>query len=342
MMAFLSHAYVGRWLEVAVRILAGVLLLSAVNTVITDMISVQYLLSRDGEIPRFFQGLNRFGVPWIGAVIATLVPCVVLVVSHDVEGLAALYAIGVVGAVAINITLVAKHPRLHGWPRKIIAGGLGLVLMAIWITLACTKHQALIFVAIVMGVGLTARFLTKKFAGTVSPTKLLREAISEQLTPEQLAMPKLMLATAGSARLAEEAMHYAKQRNCALVVSFIREISLSDRGPGEEPTALDNDLAAQAMFAEFLHAGHRHEVPVIPFYDAGRDPVELLAEAAAVNGVDEILIGSSRRGVLHQLIKGSFQRRLESLLPAEIRVHVLQISAEVGSPAEGAPVRAAS
>lgn len=332
MMAFLASAYVGPWMELTVRILGGVLLLSAVNTVITDMISVQYLLSRDGEIPRFFQGLNQFGVPWIGAIIATVVPCVVLIISHDLENLAALYAIGVVGAVAINIVLVSRHPRLHGWTRRIAAASIGLFLLAIWITLALSKHEALIFVAIVLTVGLTARYLTKLFAGKQSPTKLLREAVGEQMSAETFGMTKVMLATAGSARMAQAALEYARQRNAALVVAFVREISLSDKGPGLDPMGLDTDLAAQAMFAEFLHAGHNVGVPVIPFYDAGPEAVELLAEAAAVNAVEEILIGSSRRGKLHQLIKGSFQRKLEGMLPPEIRVTVLEQAEQTPSP----------
>src|SRR5688572_33197062 len=105
MLAFLARTYFGQWGEIAVRAIGGLLLLSACNTVITDMISVQYLMSRDGELPAFFQKLNRFGVPWVPALIATGVPIVVLLISHDLEHLAALYAIGVVGAVAINITL---------------------------------------------------------------------------------------------------------------------------------------------------------------------------------------------------------------------------------------------
>jgi hypothetical protein len=39
--------------------------------------------------------------------------------------------------------------------------------------------------------------------------------------------------------------------------------------------------------------------------------------------VDRVLIGSSRRSTLHHILKGSFQRRLESLLPTEIPVQVL-------------------
>ena len=43
---------------------------------------------------------NRFGVPWMPAYIAAAVPALVLIFSHDLESLAALYAIGVIGAVA--------------------------------------------------------------------------------------------------------------------------------------------------------------------------------------------------------------------------------------------------
>ena len=76
---------------------------------------------------------------------------------------------------------------------------------------------------------------------------------------------------------------------------------------------------------DFLEIGHREGVPIIPMYDTGPNGPELIAEAAALNGVQKVLIGSSRRGAIHQMIKGSFQRRLESLLPPEIPVEVISI-----------------
>ena len=100
-----------RWGEFAVRILGGILLLSAGNTAITDMISIQYLMARDGELPVPLVRLNRFGVPWLPAVLAAFIPIVVLVISHNLDQLASLYAIGVVGAVSINVSLCALHPR---------------------------------------------------------------------------------------------------------------------------------------------------------------------------------------------------------------------------------------
>ena len=44
-----------------------------------------------------------------------------------------------------------------------------------------------------------------------------------------------------------------------------------------------------------------------------------------MNGVRRVLIGSSRRGALHHIIKGSFQRKLEGLLPPDIPVTVLAL-----------------
>src|SRR5205814_9870335 len=62
MLAFLAghytHAFLHQWGELAVRIIGGVLLLSAANTALTDMISVQYLMARDGELPQFMVKLN--------------------------------------------------------------------------------------------------------------------------------------------------------------------------------------------------------------------------------------------------------------------------------------------
>jgi amino acid transporter len=324
MLAFLADFFVGGWGELAVRAIGGVLLLSACNTVITDIISVQYLMSRDGELPAVFQKLNRFGVPWVPAVIATIVPCLVLVISHDLEHLAALYAIGVVGAVSINVTLVSTHPRLRRPWRKAAALGLGLLLMAIWVTLALTKMHALAFVCVVLAVGLIARQATKWYASRKGERpSLLRQAIMEQLSPEALALPRVLVGTYGSEALAPAALRYAKERGAALVVCFIRQVSLSYKYDGERRLNIDTDAAAIKTFSRFLELGHEMDVPVVPVYDTGTNAEELLAESAAMNGVDRVLIGTSRQGAIYHWIKGHFQRRLEAILPADIRVEVL-------------------
>ena len=56
----------------------GLLLLSATNTVIVDMVAVQYTMGRDGELPRVSTRLNYSGVPSLPLFLACLAPGLVL------------------------------------------------------------------------------------------------------------------------------------------------------------------------------------------------------------------------------------------------------------------------
>ena len=324
MLAHMATHYIGPWGEWPVRILAGLLLLSAANTAIGALMGLLYVMSRDNELPRWLQVLNGFGAPWIAAGVATVVPAVVLMFVSDVSGLAHLYAIGIVGAVAINCVLCALHPRLRKYSRKIPMFLLGTLLAAIWVTIAIVKWEASVFVAIILFLGFSLRFATKYAAGKRPKPSLLRQAIIEQLPADVLAKPKVLLATAGSTNMAGPALESAKASDAALVVCFIRQVALNYKLESvERRMTLDTDIAAVELFADFLELGHREGVPIIPVYDTGTDAAEVIAEHAAMNGVQKVIIGTSRRGALHQLIKGSFQRKLEALLPPEITVQVL-------------------
>src|SRR5208282_5257416 len=90
----------------------GFLLLSAVNTAIVALIGICYLMSRDGELPPQFQRLNEFGVPKLGLVVATLIPALLVVAVKDMGGLADLYAVGVVGAIATNLGACSTDGKL--------------------------------------------------------------------------------------------------------------------------------------------------------------------------------------------------------------------------------------
>jgi amino acid transporter len=322
MAAYLTLHYVGKIAEFAVRIIGGVLLLSAGNTAITDMISIQYLMARDGELPTVLVKLNRFGVPWMAALMASCVPIVVLFISHDLDSLAALYAIGVVGAVAINITLCAVHPRLRKAYRRIPMAILAVVLLAIWVTVAYQKHAALVFVSIILVLGLSARQLNKWLAGRKGPKiSLLRQAIMEQLGGGALERPRVLLGTYGSDLLARSALEDCKRNGSTLVVCFIRSITLSYKW--NSALTMESDVSALRTFAKFLDVGHELGVPVLPIYDSGSDAAELMAEAAALSGCSKVLIGTSRHGTVYHLLKGSFQQKLEALLPPDIKVEVI-------------------
>jgi amino acid transporter/nucleotide-binding universal stress UspA family protein len=334
MMAYQAGFYVGKWGEFLVRGVGGLLLLSAANTAVNGLMSITYVMSRDGELPGVFQKLNGFGAPWIGAVIATVAPVLVLFFAHDINTLASLYAIGVVGAVAINCALCAFHPRLRKMWRKTLMGWLAVILIAIWITLAFTKLHAVVFVCVVLLIGLSLRAITRYAQKRRPKPSLLRQAIVEQLPIDALMRPKLLIATAGSAQLADTALDLARQRNATMVVCFVRDVALAIGS--EARLTLESDPAAQSLFAEWLEAGHRYGVPILPMYDTGGNSAEMIAEAAAISGAERVLIGTSRRGSLHQLIKGSFQQKLEDLLPPEIPVEVISPG---GNAAQAAPAQ---
>lgn len=324
MLAFMARQYIGPIGEWLVRILGGLLLLSATNTAIGALSGTIYVMSRDGELPQSLQRLNGFGAPWLATFIATAVPASVLLFVHDLTTLASMYAIGVVGAVAINCSLTTFHPRLRRFRRKLAMALLAVLLIAIWLTLAFTKWHATAFVAIVLTVGLSLRGITKLARARRPRPSLLRQAVAEQLSEAALEKPRLLLATAGSANLAATALNEAKAREATLVVAFIREVALNYKVEAENRMSLDTDTAAQAMFADFLELGHDMGVAIIPAYDTSQNAPEQIAELAAVHGVQAVLIGSSRRGAIHQFIKGSFQRDLEAFLPPEIPVKVLR------------------
>ena len=103
MLRYMGEVFIGPHFARLVGWVFGALLISAVNTAITGMVALLYVMARDGELPDTFLLLNRFGVPWVALITATVLPVVVLNIDDKVQGLAALYAIGVVGAIAINL-----------------------------------------------------------------------------------------------------------------------------------------------------------------------------------------------------------------------------------------------
>ena len=86
-----------------IGLVVGLLLLSAVNTAMGAMIGLSYMLARDGEMPKSFTRLNFHGVPWAPLFIAIALPFILTLFSGDLDSLADMYAIGVVGAIAVNL-----------------------------------------------------------------------------------------------------------------------------------------------------------------------------------------------------------------------------------------------
>jgi nucleotide-binding universal stress UspA family protein len=168
MLGYLAQVFVGQPFGLTAGHVAGIivsfvfggLLLSAVNTAIVDLIAISFLMSRDGELPSNFQKLNRFGVPNLSIIIATVIPAILLLVVSDVSGLADLYAVGVVGAIATNLgaSSTDKKLGLARWERGLMFCTF-LIMLAIELSLFIDKPGARFFAGSVLVIGLFFRGL---------------------------------------------------------------------------------------------------------------------------------------------------------------------------------------
>jgi amino acid transporter/nucleotide-binding universal stress UspA family protein len=156
--------YVSPWFGWICGFVFGALLLSAVNTAVADMISIQYVMSRDTELPHVITKLNKFGVPWLALIAAVGLPVVILTIFQDVATLSNLYAVGVVGAIAINLGSCSynKEMPIKKWERTCLAV-LAVIMICIEATLVWDKPDARYFAGFVLFSGLAARFFTKTY-----------------------------------------------------------------------------------------------------------------------------------------------------------------------------------
>ena len=144
------------------RFVVGLILLSAVNTAINGLISLQYIMAGDDELPRGFLKVNKFGVPLLPLLVAGIIPAILIFAFDNLVLLADLYAIGFVGAIAVNLWSTSTYKKLPlKRPERIFMFSVFLIMLAIEITLFIQKSHARYFVLGIMLVGLALRQVAK-------------------------------------------------------------------------------------------------------------------------------------------------------------------------------------
>src|SRR5437762_87593 len=178
----------GHIFAVIVSVVFGLLLLSATNTAVVDLIAIQFLMSRDRELPNIFQRLNKWGVPSAGMLLATLVPMLLVILVKDMAGLADLYAVGVVGAIATNLGATATDRKLSikSWERTLMFTTF-IVMAAIEMSLLIDKPNARYFAVTILAVGLILRGLVQERRMKKEAAAPLPASVSVQLTRSQVA-----------------------------------------------------------------------------------------------------------------------------------------------------------
>ncbi|MSS72407.1 MAG: amino acid permease [Candidatus Latescibacteria bacterium] len=319
MLRHMGDFFIGPWFGRVVGLVFAFLLFSAANTAVIGLVSILYLLSRDNEMPRAFSRLNRYGVPSIPLAIATVLPIIVVLISPDVTSLAALYAIGVVGAITINLGACSTNFKLNlARHERAIMMATFAVALCVELTIAYEKRHALIFAFSVLAVGLATRGV-----GRVLHTRHERaERIAPPL-PEPVPLPAfhgtlpvnaVLVAVRGATDTLRFATEEARLRNAALYVLFVREINVSV--PAGESIAEDTE--ARRVFEAAKQGADG--VPIIPIYAVSDSPEDVILDQAATLGVDYVILGSTARSRMVRLLKGDLITRIAERLPEEIKL----------------------
>ncbi len=322
MLRALAVHYIGPWYGAFISLAFGFLLLSATNTAIGDLVSIQFLMAKDRELPSAFSQLNRFGMPGLALIIATLVPALVLVFEHDLVRLAALYAIGVIGAITINLAACATNLKIQLSSReRVLLGAGAVILFFIELTIAYEKHQALIFALTVLATGLSLRFVAKKLLPLPVPemapaVNLLTVSEAKEIAALYPSSSLIALKSFNPAVLNEAALRVKALGENSVYLSYVEEAPTVSELPEEiEPSAYSVALLARAQ-----KAMEDRGITALPVWQIGDDPGRLIAKAAQELKVSAVVIGTTKRSALVNLLRGDVLRTLARRLPSDCRL----------------------
>jgi len=323
-------AVVGHFAAVVVSFVFGVLLLSAVNTAIVDLIAISFLMSRDGELPQGFQKLNKFGVPSLGIIVATIIPAILVVAVQNMDGLANLYAVGVVGAIATNLGASSTDKKLDllRWER-ILMFCTFLIMLAIEISELALKPDARVFSITVLVIGLILRGLAAESSARRKKKAAETGHDTDFITKSDIPVPKpspggldsitgapIMCAVRGTGRTLDFSIDEAREMHRPLYVLFVRSQAVITEADAKRKW--QNDEEARNIFAHAFEKAEGH--PVLPCYTVSDAPAETIVELAATTGATHLILGAPTRRGLSSLLGGDVVNEVSRILPEEIHL----------------------
>jgi amino acid transporter len=320
MLRLLAEFYVGHKFALLASIVFAALLLSAVNTAVTGLVSIQYMMARDRELPQRLTGLNAWGMPLLPLIIGVVVPTATVILAPDVGHLADLYAIGVVGAVVLNLSTcsISLDLPMKLWER-IGMSILSLLLIGIWITIAWEKPHALMFAGTIVAAGLGARWATQH---RVLLGRALQEA-GEKIAGAEAALEfagaytpaaKFLLATRGNPKLVRFALEQAQKYQAELLVLYAQQVAVPLLGP-TFLASLEENPEARGLFEMVRTEAKELGVPIREIYAVTSDIADTILDFAATFAADRVILGSTQRGALWRTMKGDVIQGVAQHLP---------------------------
>ena len=330
MLRYMGQTFVGAALGpgfgdafgIIVSVVFALLLFSAVNTSLVALINLQFLLARDREIPKVFQRLNKWGVPSLAMLMATVVPVLLVLLVKDISGLAELYAVGVVGAIATNLgaTATDRTRPIRPWERAFMFVTF-LLMAAIELSLLVDKPNARYFVITVLLIGLILRGLVqerrmkKEAAPALSPPQLgVDVARPTSQAPAPSGGEAILCAVRSAGRTLDFALREATTAGSRLYLLFVREQPFMTEEDARRKWQQDPE--ASAIFAEAKQKAEN--ITPLFCYAVSPSAAETIVDVAATLGASRVILGAPQRSALMNLLRGNVIREVSNSLPEEI------------------------
>jgi nucleotide-binding universal stress UspA family protein len=269
-------------------------------------------------------------------VLATVVPMSLVIFVKDIAGLAELYAVGVVGAIATNLgaTATDRTRPVKPWERTLMFVTF-LLMAAIELSLLIDKPNARYFVITVLLVGLILR-------GLVQERRMKKEALAPAQLPIQqttaspasvggssspfpagrggldvnnLGTESILCAIRGTGRTLDFALREARQTGARLYLLFVREQPFMTEQ--DVKRKWQEDPEASTIFAEAKSKTDADHPPLL-CYAVSPSAAETIVDVAATLGASRVIVGAPQRNALINLLRGNVIREVSNSLPEEI------------------------
>jgi len=246
-----------------------------------------------------------------------------VIAVKDMSGLADLYAVGVVGAIATNLGATSTDRKLSikSWERTLMFATF-VVMAAIEISLLYDKPNARYFAITILVIGLILRGLVlerrMKKAGmpTVVPEQLSADVTTTAREP--VAAPiggeAILCAIRGTGRTLDFALREARKTGARLYLLFVREQAFMTEQDAKRKWQQDEE--ASRIFNEAKQkAGDQS--PLFA-YAVSPSAAETIVDFAATLGASRLILGAPQRNALINLLRGNVIREVSNSLPEEI------------------------
>jgi nucleotide-binding universal stress UspA family protein len=241
-----------------------------------------------------------------------------------------LYAIGVVGAITVNLGSCIFNKRLGlVWKERAVMIVTALVLLAVEMTLAKTKPNALYFIVCILLAGFGLRAIAQR-RPAATPEELVVAPKESPGVPRPL--PKLsewqaptqaiMVAARGWTRVLYYALEEAKMRGAILYVLYVRVLAVSMPSPAARPETpkWQKDPPAAEIMNGMLDLANAAGAKVLPVYAVSDDIAGSILDLSATLGIDMLILGAPQRTSLAALLRGDVVTEVAKHLPDTIQL----------------------